>query len=101
MPAVTLHALRLDDADTIAAWGDDPEFCSAAGWSASNTRDHRAARLRSLISEAPHDLIRLGVRSDEGLVGFRREGQSLFYSIADPRCEALLATLHRLYCPED
>ena len=38
---------------------------------------------------------------DEGLVGFRREGQSLFYSIADPRCEALLATLHRLYCPED
>lgn len=38
---------------------------------------------------------------DEGLVGFRREGQSLFYSIADPRCEVLLATLHRLYCPED
>ena len=37
---------------------------------------------------------------DEGLVAFRREGQSLFYSVADPRCEALLATLHRLYCPE-
>jgi ArsR family transcriptional regulator len=35
---------------------------------------------------------------DEGLLGFRREGQSLFYSIADARCEALLATLHRLYC---
>jgi ArsR family transcriptional regulator len=38
---------------------------------------------------------------DEGLVAFRREGQSLFYSVADPRCEALLATLHHLYCPED
>jgi DNA-binding transcriptional ArsR family regulator len=38
---------------------------------------------------------------DEGLIAFRREGQSLFYSVADPRCEALLATLHRLYCPED
>jgi ArsR family transcriptional regulator len=35
---------------------------------------------------------------EEGLVAFRREGQSLFYSISDSRCEALLATLHRLYC---
>lgn len=38
---------------------------------------------------------------EEELVGFRRDGQSLFYSVADPRCEALLATLHRLYCSED
>ncbi len=37
----------------------------------------------------------------ENLVAFRRDGQSLFYSIADPRCEALLATLHRLYCAKD
>jgi ArsR family transcriptional regulator len=35
---------------------------------------------------------------EEGLVAFRREGQSLFYSISDSRCEALLATLHGLYC---
>ena len=35
---------------------------------------------------------------EEGLVAFRRDGQSLFYSISDSRCEALLATLHRLYC---
>lgn len=38
---------------------------------------------------------------EESLVAFRRDGQSLFYFIADPRCEALLATLHRLYCSED
>lgn len=38
---------------------------------------------------------------DEALVDFRREGQSLFYSIADPRCEALLATLHRLFCSKE
>ena len=38
---------------------------------------------------------------EEGLVAFRREGQTLFYRIADPRCEALLATLHRLYCSEE
>ena len=35
---------------------------------------------------------------EEGLVVFRRESQSLWYRIADPRVEELLATLHRLYC---
>ncbi len=35
---------------------------------------------------------------EEGLVAFRRDGQSLFYFLADPRCEALLATLYRVYC---
>ena len=34
----------------------------------------------------------------EGLVTFRREGQTLWYRIADPRVEELLATLHRLFC---
>lgn len=35
---------------------------------------------------------------EEGLVAFRREAQTLWYRIADPRVEDLLATLHRLYC---
>ena len=35
---------------------------------------------------------------DEGLVTFRRESQTLWYRIADPRIEELFATLHRLYC---
>ena len=38
---------------------------------------------------------------EENLVSFRREGQSLFYSVADPRCETLLGTLYELYCPEE
>lgn len=38
---------------------------------------------------------------DEGLVVFRRESQTLWYRIADPRTEALLATLYQLYCQED
>src|SRR4029079_19156 len=36
---------------------------------------------------------------DEGLVTFRRESQTLWYRIADPRIEELFATLHRLFCP--
>lgn len=34
----------------------------------------------------------------EGLVAFRRESQTLWYRIADPRIEQLFATLHDLFC---
>lgn len=37
---------------------------------------------------------------EDGLVAFRRDSQVLWYRIADPRCETLLATLHDLYCKE-
>lgn len=36
----------------------------------------------------------------EGLLTFRREGQTLWYRIADPRVEALFATLYDLFCKE-
>lgn len=35
---------------------------------------------------------------DEGLVAFRRESQTLWYCIADPRIEQLFATLYKLFC---
>ena len=35
---------------------------------------------------------------DENIVTFRRESQVLWYRIADPRIEQMLATLHKLYC---
>ncbi len=34
----------------------------------------------------------------EGLLTFRRDSQTLWYRIADPRIEDLLANLYRLYC---
>ena len=37
---------------------------------------------------------------EEGLVTFRRDGQTLWYRIADPRIEALLGTLYQLYCKD-
>lgn len=37
---------------------------------------------------------------DEGLVAFRRDSQTLWYRIADPRAARLLATLYDLYCKE-
>ena len=35
---------------------------------------------------------------DEDLVAFRRESQTLWYRIADPRIEQLFSTLHALFC---
>ena len=35
---------------------------------------------------------------DENIVSFRRDSQTLWYRIADPRIEQLMAELHRLYC---
>ena len=34
----------------------------------------------------------------EGIVAYRRDRQTLWYSIAEPKTEELLAVLHRLYC---
>ena len=35
---------------------------------------------------------------NEGLLAFRRESQTIWYRIADPRIEELFSTLHRLFC---
>lgn len=43
----------------------------------------------------------LGRMRDEGIVTYRREGQTLWYRIADPRIEELIATLYSLYCGVD
>jgi ArsR family transcriptional regulator, virulence genes transcriptional regulator len=34
----------------------------------------------------------------EGIVAFRRESQTLWYRIADPRVETLFAAVHELFC---
>ena len=36
---------------------------------------------------------------DEGIVTYRRDSQTLWYHVADPRIEILLSHLQQLYCP--
>ena len=36
---------------------------------------------------------------DEGLVAYRRESQTLYYRIANPDVERLIATLKQIFCP--
>jgi ArsR family transcriptional regulator len=37
----------------------------------------------------------------EGLVATRRDSQTIWYRLADPRIEDLLASLHTIYCAKD
>lgn len=37
---------------------------------------------------------------EEGLVATRKEAQSVFYRICDPKAEQVLALLHDLFCPD-
>lgn len=36
---------------------------------------------------------------DDGLVTFRRESQTIFYRVSDPRAERMLAILKDIFCP--
>lgn len=56
------------------------DLAAAAGLSQSATSQH-LAKMR-----------------EEALVAFRRDGQTLWYRIADPRIETLFATLQQLFC---
>lgn len=38
---------------------------------------------------------------EEGIVTYRRDSQTLWYRIADPRTETLLGHLQQLYCPTE
>ena len=37
---------------------------------------------------------------EEGLVATRKEAQTVFYRVCDPKAERLLALLHDFFCPE-
>lgn len=37
---------------------------------------------------------------EEGLVTTRKEAQTVYYSVCDPKAAQLLALLHDLFCPE-
>ena len=69
----------------LAEWGEASvsALSEEAGLSQSATSQH-LAKMR-----------------DEGLVEFRRDAQTIWYRIAEPRTELLLGYLQKLYCPDD
>lgn len=67
---VTLRPLAPSDADVIAAWADDPDFCREADWTPGLSRQVRAEFHRQLILTPPVDLVRLGAVEGGALVGY-------------------------------
>lgn len=67
---VTLRPLLLQDAEVIAAWGDDLQFCLEADWTLDMTLAERHRFQRGLIEAPPPDLIRFGAALDGHLVGY-------------------------------
>jgi len=43
----------------------------------------------------------LALLREEGLVSTRREGQAIFYRVADPNAVKVIATLAEIYCPPE
>ncbi len=43
----------------------------------------------------------LAILREEGVVATRRQGQTIFYRIADPAAVQVIATLAAIFCPED
>ena len=69
-------------------------LCKLVEWGEGNVNSLAEAAGLSQSALSQH----LAKMRDEGLVTYRRESQTLWYRIADPRIEDLFATLHRLYC---
>ena len=67
---VTLRPLELGDADVIARWAADPEFCHQADWTPGLPFSERQRFHQRLIQSRPPDLIMLGVIHRSVLVGY-------------------------------
>jgi ArsR family transcriptional regulator, virulence genes transcriptional regulator len=68
----------------LVEWGEAnvTSLCDAVGLSQSALSQH-LAKMR-----------------EEGIVATRRESQTIWYRIADPRVEQLFATLYSLFCKQ-
>ena len=69
-------------------------LCKLVEWGEANVSDLAEAVGLSQSALSQH----LAKLRDQGIVAFRRDAQTLWYRIADPRIEELLSTLHRLFC---
>lgn len=71
-------------------------LCKLVEWGEANVNSLAEAVGLSQSALSQH----LARMREEGIVTFRRESQTLWYRIADPRIEQLFATLHGLFCRE-
>jgi ArsR family transcriptional regulator len=102
MPAKTFNPRAIEKAaaevaDVLRALANERRLlilCKLVEWGEANVNSLADAVGLSQSALSQH----LTKMRAEGLVTYRRESQTLWYRIADPRIEDLFATLHRLYC---
>jgi ArsR family transcriptional regulator len=71
-------------------------LCKLVEWGEANVTSLAEAVGLSQSALSQH----LAKMRDEGIVAFRRESQTIWYRIADPRIEQLFATLYSLFCKQ-
>ncbi len=71
-------------------------LCRLVEWGEANVTSLGEAVGLSQSALSQH----LAIMREQKLLTFRREGQTIWYRIADARIEHLLSTLYDLYCPK-
>ena len=71
-------------------------LCKLVEWGEANVTSLTEAVGLSQSALSQH----LAKMRDEGIVATRRESQTIWYRIADPRIEQLFATLYSLFCKQ-
>jgi ArsR family transcriptional regulator len=93
----TFEANATKVADILRALANERRLmvlCKLVEWGEANVGSLAEAVGLSQSALSQH----LAKMRDEGLVDFRRDGQTLWYRVAEPRVELLLAYLQKLYC---
>jgi DNA-binding transcriptional ArsR family regulator len=68
-------------------------YLSEAGEMSAGQLTQRIGLSQSALSQ------HLALLRADGLVATRKDGQSVYYRLADPKVQALLGALHDIYCP--
>jgi ArsR family transcriptional regulator, virulence genes transcriptional regulator len=93
----TLEKNAMELADILRALANERRLmilCKLVEWGEANVTSLAETVGLSQSALSQH----LAKMREEGLVAFRRESQTLWYRVADPRIEQLFATLHKLFC---
>ena len=91
------EANAVQAANLLRALGNERRLmilCKLVEWGEANVGALSEAVGLSQSALSQH----LAKMREEGIVAFRRDSQTIWYRIDDPRTEQLLATLHRLFC---
>ena len=92
-----LESVAAEVAAILRALGNERRLmivCKLAEWGEANVTALAEAVGLSQSALSQH----LAKLREQGIVGFRRDSQTLWYRIADPRIEELFSMLHGLFC---